>query len=124
MERTTRIGIILKYTNPNTFNKFNSLENLLNVVHHNEKLNICYAYTDLENIGKIKNVLKKIRGRFEIIQSELFKDQNLNFSLDYKENQNTELLLLKDPVDLKNIKELQDLEPQIDSKQLVNNNIL
>lgn len=124
MEKTNRIGIILKYTNPNTYLKFISLENLVSLAHHNEKLQLAYAHTDLENFIKIKNILKKIKGRFELIQSEIFNDQNLNFFLDQKLNQEEELLLLKDPIDLKNIEELKNIESQIDSKELIDNNIL
>lgn len=113
MEKTNRVGIILKYTHPNTFEKFKKLENLINFIHHNNKLKLAFAYCEKEDVIKIKNILKKFKHKFELKYSELFNDQNLNFSLNHKENENQDLILMKDEIDLKNIEELVNLPSQI-----------
>lgn len=113
MEKTNRVGIILKYTHPNTFEKFQTLENLISLVHHNKKLHLAFAYCEKDDVFKIKNVLKKCKHKFEIKYSELFNDQNLNFSLNHKENEVEELILMKDDIDLKNIEELVNFPSQI-----------
>lgn len=76
-QNTNRVAAIIYYDNNNVVNRLKNLE--VNVCYVAEKQKAIVLYCERKYYKILLGILKNTKGFLKLVESDLFKDQNLNF---------------------------------------------